>query len=50
MAKIRKLKNRKAPGTDLIPNELQKYAEPELEKHLKILYHKILETSEIPME
>lgn len=50
MAKIKKLKNRKAPGTDLIPNELLKYAGPELGKHLKILYNKILETSEIPTE
>jgi len=50
MAKIKKLKNKKATGTDLIPNELLKYAGPELEKHLKILYNKILETSEIPTE
>jgi len=37
MAKIKKLKNRKALWTDLIPNELLKYAGPELGKHLKIL-------------
>jgi len=28
MARIKKLKNRKALGTDLIPNELLKYAAP----------------------
>ena len=44
------MKNWKAPRTDLIPNILLKYDGPELEKHLKILYNQILETSKIPME
>lgn len=47
---IKKLKNRKAPGTDNISNELLKYAGPELVTKMTTLYGKILDTSEIPSD
>ena len=49
-AKIKKLKNRKSPGTDGIPNELLKYGGPELASKLSQLFNKILKETETPEE
>jgi hypothetical protein len=47
---IKKLKNNKAPGMDLIPGELVKLAGPEYIKHLHKLIVKIWITEIIPEE
>lgn len=44
---ILKLKNRKAPETDHITNEMLKYGGDELLKELHFLYNKILTRKEI---
>lgn len=46
--KLTKLKNRKAPGTDNIPNEFLKYGGKELINKLTILFNKIITTGEVP--
>jgi hypothetical protein len=47
---IKKLKNNKAPGMDLITAELVKFAGPEYVKHLHQLIAKIWITEIIPEE
>jgi endonuclease/exonuclease/phosphatase family metal-dependent hydrolase len=47
---IKKLKNRKSPGIDNIPNELIKYAGTSLATEINRLFNKILETTSIPNE
>lgn len=47
---IQKLKNRKSPGPDEIPNELLKYGGPQLSNELKSLFNRILNTGKVPEE
>lgn len=46
--RIQKLKNRKAAGTDNIPNELLKYGGKKLIEKMLTLFNKILNTAQIP--
>ncbi|XP_056633386.1 uncharacterized protein LOC130442984 [Diorhabda sublineata] len=49
-AKLKKLKNRKSPGPDGIPNGLLKYGGPKLARKLAQLFDKILNKTETPDE
>ena len=49
-AKLNKLKNRKSPGTNHIPNELLTYGGPELARKQSQLFNKILNKTKTPEE